>query len=153
MEPLPALTAEQREEVCELVRADRLIGNVAAMRKAGLRGSRGQLRALIDDDFAEQLLEARGWQITKVEDAAWTVAIDTQHPAWDRANARVLKAHHPAYRDIARHELTGRDGGPIELLAGRFDPDQLTLEELEQVRGLLEKAQPRELESGGDGAR
>lgn len=151
MEALPALTDEQRTAVIERIKADPKSGNVAALRAAGVQGTRGQLRALIDDDLAEQIREARGWSLTVVEESAWAVATNTEHPAWDRANARILKAYHPAFRDVSRHELTGKDGGPVELLAGRFDPDQLTLEELHQVRSLLEKATPRELERGDSG--
>jgi hypothetical protein len=37
------------------------------------------------------------------------------HPAWDRANARILKAYHPAFRDNAQLEVTGPNGGPVQI--------------------------------------
>jgi hypothetical protein len=148
VDALPALTDEQRNAVVEAIRADTKLGNVIALRQAGVEGTKGQLRALIDDELAEQIREARGWSLVQVEQSAWSVATDPEHPSWDRANARILKAYHPAFRDISRHELTGKDGGAIQLIAGRFDPDLWTLEELEQAKTLLEKATPKEITDG-----
>jgi hypothetical protein len=152
MDALPALTQEQRDTALNLIRQartdDTALGNVAALRQAGVEGTKGQIRNLIDDDLAEELREARGWSLVRVEDTTFKVAMDPDHPNWDRANSRVLRAYHPAYRDISRHELTGKDGGPVQLIAGRFDPDQLTLEELETLKELAAKATPKEITDG-----
>lgn len=95
-----ALTDEQRAAFLALIRDDKTLGNIHALRQAGVPGTRGQLRALIDDDLEAQSREARGWRIRKVEDTTWKVATDTEHPSWDRANARLLKAYGgPQFRD------------------------------------------------------
>lgn len=146
----PALTDEQRRAFLDHVAANKTVGNVAALRAVGVQGTRGKLRQLVGEDLAADAREARGWSLTKVEQTAWDVATDPEHPAWDRANARILKAYHPAFRDAGRVELTGKDGGPIALLAGRYDLEQLTVEELEGLRALLQKARP-ELEAGDVG--
>jgi hypothetical protein len=149
MEALPALTDKQRQDALELIRADTNLGSVAALRQAGVKGSKGQIHRLIDDDLAEEMREARGWSITAAKQALYDVAVDTDHPSWQRANALFLRSYGgPEFRDVSRHELTGRDGGPISLLAGRFDPDQLTIEELETLRALAAKATPKEITDG-----
>lgn len=110
-----AITDEQRNKALELVKANPKLGNAPALRQAGVEGTRGELRRLIDPDLAEQLREARGWSIVDVEQTTWDVAKNPEHPAWDRANARVLKAYHPAFRDRVDVEHTGPDGGPMQV--------------------------------------
>lgn len=134
------LTDDERGKFLDVIRADNTIGNVAALRKAGVEGTKRDLRQLLDDDALEAAREARGWNLVKVEQTTWAVAQNPEHPAWDRANARVLKAYHPAYRDNAQLEVTGKDGAPI-LIEGR----QTTLVEVAAVlarsgalRGLVE---------------
>lgn len=154
MDALPALTDEQRATAVQAVKeaseAKQVLGDVAALRQAGVRGSRGQIRKLVDDDLKADFRAARGWSVTAAIQALYTVATDISHPSFERANARLLKAFGgPEFRDVSRHELTGRDGGPMQLIAGRFDPDQLTIEELETLKALAEKAKPKELGNGG----
>lgn len=143
------LTPAQRDKVLQVTRRNKTMGTIAIMRKAGLKGTRGQLHALVDDDFAADIREARGWNPDTVKAVLFDVASDPTHASWQRAAALFLKAYGgPEFRDdLRRLEHTGRDGGPISLVAGQFNPDQLTTDELEELRGLLEKAR-RELPPG-----
>lgn len=139
------LTDEERGKFLAAVKADPKIGNVAALRAAGIQGTKGELRRLLDDDLAEAAREARGWSLVAVEQTTWDVAQNPEHPAWDRANARVLKAYHPAYRDQAQLEVTGRNGGPV-LIEGR----QTTLVEVAAV--LLRTGALEGVIGSGDGS-
>jgi hypothetical protein len=109
------LTDDERGKFLDVIRADTTIGNVMALRKAGIDGNKRDLKQLLDDELLEQAREARGWSLTAVEQTTWDVAKDKTHPAWDRANARILKAYHPAFQDTARLELTGRNGEPMQI--------------------------------------
>lgn len=150
------LTDEQREAFLAQLRDDNTIGLVRALRNAGVEGTRGQLRQLISSD--EQLQDdtrlARGWNLNRVEGVAWEVALDKEHPSWDRANARVLKAYHPAYRDQSRVEHTGLDGGPLEVsnpdVAAALDRFTSTVTRL-AARAAESSGAVRELEPGRAG--
>ena len=96
--PGEAVTDAQREKLLEIVKDNPTVGTVTAGRQAGIAGTKGEIRQMLEP-FADEIREARGWSLEKVEQTAWTVAQDTEHPAWDRANARILKAYHPAFRD------------------------------------------------------
>lgn len=111
-----ALSDEKRGKFLDAVKADPKIGNVAALRAAGVDGTKRDLRAMLTDDLVEDAREARGWSLIDVEQTTWDVAKNPDHPAWDRANARVLKAYHPSFQDTARLEVTGADGGPVEIV-------------------------------------
>jgi hypothetical protein len=152
MEALPALTDKQRQDALELIRADTNLGSVAALRQAGVKGSKGQIHRLIDDELAEEMREARGWSVTAAKQALYDVAVDTEHPSWQRANALFLRSYGgPEFRDVSRHELTGRDGGPLELLA-RSDLSKLNDEQLERVIQALEALRNDEDDDDGAGA-
>jgi hypothetical protein len=153
VDALPALTGPQRKKILTTAARNKKLGYVAVMRKAGIEGSRGQLHGLLDDHLKADIREARGQNVAAVEDVIYTVALDPTHPHWPKAVGLVTRAHGgPEYRDeIRRLEHTGRGGGPIELVAGQFDPDQLTTDELGELRGLLDKAR-RELPPGGSDA-
>lgn len=102
------LTPEQRQAFLDVLREHTTIGTIRALRQVGIKGSKGQLHALIDEDLEEQAREARGWNIRAVEATTWLVAADPTHDAWDRANARILKAYGgPQYRDRVEHEHAG----------------------------------------------
>lgn len=110
------ITDDQRRKFIDHLAAEKTCGIVAALRVAGVQGSRGQLRRAYDQDptLQEQAREARGWNINRVEGVTWEVAVNPDHPSWDRANARLLKAYGgPQFRDQSRLELTGKDGGPV----------------------------------------
>lgn len=147
LEPV-ALTDAQRGKFLDVLRADKYIGNVAALRAAGVQGTKRDLRDLIDDELLEQAREARGWSLLKVENCTWEVATNPEHPSWDRANARVLKAYHPAYRDQARVDVN--HSGEVR------NPD--VAEAVERLNALVAAAAlrssagngPRELPSGTD---
>ncbi len=63
-----ALTDKQRATLIAKVQADPYCGLVAAARQAGVEGSRGQIRRLLDtdQDFQDALQEARGHLINSV---------------------------------------------------------------------------------------
>lgn len=118
--PMPDIdiTDEQRTTFLVLLAEDHTKGDVATLREAGVEGSRGQLRRLLDtdDDLKIQAREARGWNINRVEGVTWEVAGDKDHPAWIRAVTLILKAYGgPQFRDQTSLELTGKDGGPMEV--------------------------------------
>lgn len=133
------VTAKQREKFLSLLRADKSCGIARALHNAGVAGTTGQLRAYFDadTDLQEDARLARGWNINRVEGVAWEVALDKNHQSWDRANARVLKAYHPAYRDSARIEHTGKDGTPMEVTV-EHDYGRL-LDKLEQF-GIIRRS-------------
>lgn len=149
--PLPPLTVKQREKILAVTRRNKALGVAAIMRKAGLTGTRGQLKALVDDDFAGELREARGWNISAVEDVLWKVAANPEHPQWARAIQLLMRARgDQEFRDdLRRLEHTGAGGGPIQLLAGPFNPERLTTEQLEELKRLLEQAR-RDDDDGGE---
>ena len=89
------ITAEQRARYLEIVKANPNIGNVVALRQAGVLGTKRDLRALVQADSELDLaaMEARGWSVEHAENVLYTVATDPTHPAWDRANSRFLRAY------------------------------------------------------------
>jgi len=143
---LVEITAEQRAAFLQTIRdsGDEMIGNVAALRAVGVKGTRGQLHDLIDrEGLKEEITEARNRNVEKVKQAVFQVACDPSHKDFQRCAAMWLKAHGGSeWSDRMSHEITGKNGGPIALLAGRYDLEQLTVDELEGLRGLLEKARP-----------
>lgn len=109
------LSAEQHARFLALLTEDKALGNVTALKLAGVEGTRGELKALMTDDLLAEAREARGWRIRGVEATTWTVATNPEHPSWDRANARLLKAYGgPQFRDHTQLELSGPDGAPIQ---------------------------------------
>lgn len=111
------LSAAQRKKFLQLITANKGMGTRHALREAGFKGTlRAFDRLLADDeDLRADYEHARGRDLDQVEATAWDVAKDTEHPSWFRANQMVLRAWHPAYRDQSRVELTGADGGPVEM--------------------------------------
>lgn len=105
------VSVEQRETFLGLLRENKSLGLERALREAGVAGTKGQLSAWLaqDSEIAEQARLARGWNLNSVEGVVWEVALDSDHKHWDRASTRVLKAYHPAYRDVAtvEHEHVG----------------------------------------------
>lgn len=157
---VPLLSDEQRAAFLQTIRdnAETNIGNVAALRAAGVTGTRGELHRLLDrlekqgDGLRDEILEARGQNVEKAKKVLYDVAVNPDHPHWQRANALFLKVHGgPEFRDdLRRHEVTGKDGGPVHLLAGRWDLDALSVEDLEALKAIAEKART-ELDAGSNG--
>lgn len=103
------ITPAQREKALALIGKTRTLGNVAALRTAGVVGSGAHIRTLVvQSGFYDDAAVARGWDLVAVENSTWLVAQDPEHSHWDRANARVLKAYHPLYREQAQLEVSGR---------------------------------------------
>lgn len=118
--PMPdiTITDKQRQKFLKILADDHHQGVILALRAAGVEGSKGQLRRLYETDvsLADEAMNARGWNVNRVEGVAWEVAIDKTHPAWNYANTRLLKAYGgPQFRDQTALELTGKDGGPMEV--------------------------------------
>lgn len=147
------ITAEQRVAFLQTIADNKetLIGNIAAARAAGIQGTRKQIHDMIErEGLKEEIFEARGRNVEKVKQALYDVACDPSHTGFSRASALFLKAYGgDEFRDTGRMELTGKDGGPIALLAGRYDYDQLSIEELESLKALAEKAR---VEASSDGS-
>jgi hypothetical protein len=160
-----AVSDEQRKRALALIRKKgREIGDVRALREAGVEGTRGQLRRLLDrdEDLVEAIAEARGRSVEVVRDEVKRRAIDgVEEPVYhqgkvvgyvtkysDRLLEMMARAHAPEYRE--RVEVSGAGGGPLELtspdLAGALDRFTGT------IRRLAERAQSggavRALESG-----
>lgn len=126
------LTPARRRRLLELVRGNRQLGNVAALRQVGLRGTRGELRKLLDGDvdLAEELREARGYGNTQIRNELFRRAIEgVDEPVFhqgeivghvrrysDRLLAKMADAYLPEFRDARqRLELTGPGGQPVQV--------------------------------------
>jgi hypothetical protein len=122
------ITDEQRNRTLELIRdKQREIGDIRALRTAGVAGTRGQLRSFLDSDeeFREQIAEARGRGAETIRDEIRRRAIEgVDEPVFhqgdvvghvrkysDRLLGMMAKAHLPEYRE--RVEVTGADGAPV----------------------------------------
>lgn len=103
-----ALTDVQRRKFLKALADNPALGIRPALRAAGVTGTGRQLRDLYDtdDELQDQARDARGWNLTTVEGVAWEVAKDKDHPSWDRANSRILKAYHPQFRDRTEMDVT-----------------------------------------------
>lgn len=131
------LTDEQRAGFLAAIQADKTIGNVAALRTIGVKGSKRDLKALLDDELEEQARLARGWNIRKVEDTYWGVATNPEHPHYERAAGRLLKAYGgQQFRDHVAIE----HGGHVEVESPDVSAaiDRFTT----TIRRLTERAQP-----------
>lgn len=135
------ITDKQRSRFLELLHADPQTGTVKALREAGVEGSRGQIRRLLneDPDLAAEAREARGYgdntirqEITRraiegVEEEvfgslgsnAGTGVVGRRRVYSDRLLGMMAKAYLPEYRE--KVEVTGTGGQPIpvEVAGGR----------------------------------
>ena len=144
------LTAERQAAICDAIRAGvrpevaavyngvgarsyyrwMQLGR-AARRRAGLRRVRRGGRAALAEWEARDVL------------LIGEAAKDDWHAAAWRLERRLPKV----YGKRERHEIANADDGAFRIAAAPdFDPDKLTVEELEQLLALTEKA------SGDDGA-
>lgn len=89
---LDELTPKQLADMLAVIVAEPNIGTVHAARKAGVAGSRRQIRSLLAS-YSEEIREARGWNIVQVENTIWDVAKNPEHPSWERAAGRLVKAY------------------------------------------------------------
>jgi hypothetical protein len=140
------ITPEQRVAFLQTIsdNKDTLIGNIAAARAAGIRGTRKQIHDMIErEGLKEEIFEARGRNVEKVKQTLYEIAQDPAHPGVMRAISIFLKAYGgDEFHDISRHEVTGARGGPVHLLAGQFDLDRLPVEQLEELKQILAAAAP-----------
>lgn len=135
---------EAREAFLGRVRADKHAGLRELIRPLGYH--RRDVTALLEADqvFEEDYLEARGYD----DDALRT---ELARRAIDGGSDRLLefeaKMRLPEGQALQRHRLDGQ----LTVTAAPFiDVSRLTLEELELLRGLLEKARPALSELGPD---
>lgn len=129
VEQPPIVTAEQRAALVDLLAAEPGIGTVAALRRVGVEGTKGQLRALVkqDDNLAEELHEARG---KKLREELMSRAVDGYEDPiigkdGDIVGYRTVKSDRllefacrmylPEAKALRGVEVTGRDGGPVEV--------------------------------------
>lgn len=116
------ITPEQRTKILDLIRGDRNKGTVAVLREAGVIGSRGELRDLVDEEFAEEMREARGLgknnirremvrrAIEGVEEDVYSPSgkkVGTRVVYSDRLLAKLADAYLPEFRKTG----TGGEGG------------------------------------------
>lgn len=162
------ITEKQRKHTVELIRRHgRDIGDIRALRQAGVQGQRGQLRRLLDadGDLRDEIAEARGRSPDRIEAALIERAIDGWlEPVFykggevgyirkfsDSLLAMAAKAHVPAYRDVTRHEHVGPDGGPLEVenpdVAAAIDRFTTTIGRLAE-RAAESRGAVRELDAG-----
>lgn len=150
------LTAEQRDRFLDLVRADPYIGHIAAARKAGVPGTKGQLRKLVagDTDLQAGIAEARadafaelGLGTAALLKKLASVVDANDNPSQLRAiqYAFALQGVNPA----DRVEHTGPDGGPVEVTnpdvaaaIDRFTISIRTLAERAQSSGAIRASHP-----------
>jgi hypothetical protein len=119
----PELTTEQRRLFLDTIRADKKLGSREAFRRAGVtRGplmlTKKQAKATLDanEGLGDDYEIARGRDLEAVEDGAWEIAKDPENPKQLDAIKFVLENNHDGYRRHARIEVTGADGGPVELV-------------------------------------
>lgn len=132
------ITRKQREVALRLIRKHgRAIGDLKALRRAGVLGTRGQLRHLlsVDETLTDDIAAARGRDPEVIRDEIRRRAIEgVEEPVFgslgqnmgsgeigtrrvysDRLLEMMAKAHLPEYQDSVRHEVTGPGGGPLEV--------------------------------------
>lgn len=120
------LTDRQAEKLLTLIRANPQLGTVAALKQLGIKASRQHARQLTVE-LGEAYEEARGRGHERIRQEIQRRAIDgVDEPVYqggeqvgvirrysDRLLLALAKAQLPEYRD--RVELTGADGGPVQL--------------------------------------
>jgi hypothetical protein len=127
----PRLTAPKRARLLELIRAEPDVGTATACLRVGVKGSKGAIREMVlaDEELQAELAEARGRGPEQVRAEIRRRAIDgVDEPVFhngevcgqvrrysDRLLALMAKANLPEYRDTARVEVTGADGGPVSV--------------------------------------
>lgn len=140
------ISDEQRAQITELVHGDKNLGTVAALRKVGLIGSRGELKNLVDEDLAEQMRDARGMGRNRIRQEMFRRAIDgveedvfspsgklvgTRTVYSDRLLAKLADGYLP---EFSKAPGSGEGGGNLSILI-----DQRGVS-LADVRAVLESS-------------
>ncbi|MEP7354203.1 MAG: hypothetical protein ABI824_13325 [Acidobacteriota bacterium] len=126
-----AIDLGELEKVCGLQCTDE---EVAAWFKVSVRTI--ERRKVTSRAFAEAMARGKAKGKTSLRRNLWTLAAKG-NPAANIFLAKNLLG----YRDYLANEHSGPDGGPI-LVTSRPDLKQLSHDELQQLRGLVAKAQP-----------
>lgn len=116
------LTAKQRQKFLDLLREDSNAGHITALRKVGAKGSKGHLGSLVDEDLREEIAEVRCESLKKaglghsdlIAKLAWIVH-DDGNSSQLRAIQAAFGLHGIQLGQVDRVELTGPDGGPMEV--------------------------------------
>jgi hypothetical protein len=161
------ITRAQRDKALRLIRKHgRAIGDLKALSRAGVLGTRGQLRHLLatDETLKDEIVAARGRDPEVIRDEIRRRAIEgVEEPVFgslgqnmgsgeigskrvysDRLLEMMAKAHLPEYQDSVRHEHTGPAGGPLEV----SNPDVAAA--LDRFTSTIARLSERAAESGGD---
>lgn len=102
------LTDLERQAVLDVIRAEPTIGTVAAMRTAGIDRPKRELKVLADTLDEDELREARGWNLRKVEQTMWGIATDPEHQSVFRAGQFLMRAYgDPRFRERVDVEHAG----------------------------------------------
>lgn len=142
------MTNKQRADILKALGKQPMMGNKRAFAEAGVRMTKNQIAATLEDDpeFADDLAIARGVDPDVLEYPLVLVAKDPEHKHWPTAIRLVMQARHPSYGDKTRLELTGADGGPMEVT----NPDVVAA--AERFAALTDAAVRRAGTDGEDGA-
>lgn len=123
------ITDKQRQAFLDIVHADPTAGTAKALRQAGVKGSRGQLRRLVkdDDELAQDARDARGYGDNTIRAEIKRRAIEgVVEPVFgslggdsgsgivgekrvysDRLLGMMAKAYLPEYREKIEHTVEG----------------------------------------------
>jgi hypothetical protein len=129
------ISPEQRAQALHLIRKwGRDIGDIRALRAAGIRGTQGQLRRLLegDDDLRDDIARARGRAPETIRDEIRRRAIEgVDEPVFYKGDVvghvrkydsgllqMMAKAHLPEYRE--KLEVTGDVQAPVEVAGARI---------------------------------
>lgn len=121
---MPSLSADQREHFLTLLRENRELGNWQAVQRTlaetgGGRLFKSECKRYLDAELVDDAREARGtaWPIVKIIDNLNTIATSVDHPQAVKAAEIMLNGPYgePGWGRKSALELTGADGGPIEL--------------------------------------
>lgn len=111
------MTQAQRAKILKALADKPMMGNKLAFAQAGVRMTKAQIAATLeaDPEFADDLAIARGVDPDILEFPLVLVAKDPDHKHWPTAIRLVMQARHPSYGDKTKVELSGPDGGPMEV--------------------------------------
>lgn len=128
------ITEQQWQAFLSFIRANRTVGTKAAMLAAGVKMDKKAIAELLSDgDREDAYLAARGRSHERIRAAIAERAIDgVEEPIVsvkgeivgyrrvysDRLLGLMAKAYLPEYRDTRHLEVTGANGGPVDVQMG-----------------------------------
>jgi hypothetical protein len=143
------LTPERRDGICDAIRAGVRPEIAAVYNGIGARTYYRWMqlgRAADAEAVYAEFVEAVEVSLAEWEARDVLLIGEAAKEDWHAAAWRLERRLPKVYGKRERHEIANADEGPFRISAGpSFDPDRLTIEELEQLLTLTEKA------GGGDG--